>query len=81
MGTGHVVIENNNSSPVNIRLVQDLEEAKKLWNKFSPQKTLWDRWETVFSFYNSDIHEIKFFVLDGKEGEKGLFPLVRMWEK
>ena len=53
----------DSESPLKVKLVHDLKEAKRLWNRFSPQKTLWDRWEIVASFYDPALHEINFFVL------------------
>ncbi|MFP4112196.1 MAG: GNAT family N-acetyltransferase [Candidatus Woesearchaeota archaeon] len=54
------------------RIIKDLETCKNLWNRFSKNKTIWDEWDVVFSFYYENIHEPYFILL---EEDSGLLPL------
>ena len=60
---------------MNFRIVKNLAECEKLWNKFSPKKTLWDLWQVVFSFYNPEINAPFFIVLVKNGKDDGLLPL------
>lgn len=53
-----------------MKIIKDLQECKKLWDKYSPKETLWDETEFVFSLYDSEIQEPHFI-----ETEYGLIPL------
>jgi hypothetical protein len=58
-----------------IECIKDIETAKVLWNKFSPQKTIFDSWDFRYCFYKYIQYELFFYV--GYIGEEavGLFPL------
>jgi len=58
-----------------LKVVKDLDKCKILWNKFSPNETLWELWEVVYSFYNPNIHEPFFIVSIEGKSETGLLPL------
>lgn len=57
------------------KIVSDEKECKRLWNKFSPNKTLWDVWETVQCFREEGLYSFHFIVILEHGKEKGLVPL------
>ena len=48
---------------ISIYIESDLQNCKKLWIEFSPNKTLWDLWEVVMSFFDEKIHSPHFIVI------------------
>jgi hypothetical protein len=59
-----------------VRIVKDMDECRKLWNKFSPKRTLWDLWDVAFPFYVEAINTPHFMVIqDGSGTDVGLVPL------
>lgn len=58
-----------------IRLIQDIDTAKTLWDELSPGERLYDLWEFRYTFYKYFGYDIHFYVgyLDGKP--VGLLPL------
>ena len=55
-----------------ISVLRELEDCKKLWDKFSPKQSIWDDWEIMYSFFDPDIHELYFLLTEDK---KGMLPL------
>ena len=64
-----------------IELVQNLDEAEKIWRSLSPEETLYDAWEFRALFQKYHQKEIRFYV--GYAGDKliGCFPLQFNQEK
>ena len=56
-------------------VVKDIQNAKILWNQFSPNQTLWDDWDFRYCFYKYYNYELFFYV--GWLGDQaiGLLPL------
>ncbi len=63
-----------------VRVVTDLAECRRLWETFSPQRTLWELWDTCMCFFDEADAAPYFLVImdDGKE--KGILPL-SLWKK
>jgi hypothetical protein len=59
-----------------IRTVSELAECEVVWNRFSPNETLWDDWDVILSLHNPGLHTPHFMVLSGKKGDRGLLPLM-----
>src|SRR3990167_4291492 len=58
-----------------VRIFEDIEDCRALWEKFSPKKSLFDEWEYSYAFYLEFPFRLHFVeVLDGKMSI-GLFPL------
>jgi hypothetical protein len=60
---------------MDIIIVQDIDEAEKIWEKFSSNHDIWSCKDVVFSFYNKKFHKPFFILLKEGEEEKGLIPL------
>lgn len=45
---------------IEIKIISELEEAKKLWNLISPQKTIYDLWDFRFAYYQADRAPLNF---------------------
>ncbi|MBU1111313.1 MAG: GNAT family N-acetyltransferase [archaeon] len=61
---------------MDIIIVEDIQECELLWKKFSPQKSLWELWDIVISFYDQSIYVPYFLVLlNDKKKQEGLLPL------
>jgi len=56
-------------------IVKDLKECQKLWNEFSPHKTLFDTWEFRLAFQEAYKYEPYFIVLRQGGENKALLPL------
>jgi hypothetical protein len=60
-----------------IRTETDIQECRKLWKMFSPQKDAWDDWDLMFAFHDQDNHRFNFLVHQTRDGlPNGLVPLV-----
>ncbi|MBU2101544.1 GNAT family N-acetyltransferase [Patescibacteria group bacterium] len=55
-------------------IINDIRLCEELWNQFSPNTSIWDLWKTVSSFYDPNIHEL-YFILIEESGDRGLLPL------
>ena len=55
---------------------ENLAECKKLWETFSPHRTLFDEWDVAFCFFDKTIHSLYFLVLVDNNKPKGLLPLM-----
>ncbi|MBN2102064.1 MAG: GNAT family N-acetyltransferase [Candidatus Aenigmarchaeota archaeon] len=45
-----------------------------MWNKFSPNRVIWDLWDISFSFFDENVHK-PYFILIKNEKEEGILPL------
>lgn len=54
----------------------DLDDCKRLWDRFSPKRDLWELWEFNYCFFDNGLNKLCFVVgyEDGKE--VGLLPLM-----
>ena len=52
-----------------IEIVSDIEECRKLWQEFSPQKTLFDTWEFRYAFYQGYKFSSYFLLLKNRPTE------------
>jgi len=54
----------------------ELDDCRKLWEKFSPKDSLWELWDFNYCFFDSSLNKLCFVVgfEDGKE--VGLLPLM-----
>jgi hypothetical protein len=60
-----------------IRSETEIQECRKLWDMFSPQREAWDDWDLMFAFHDPDKHRLNFLVhLDSDGHPDGLLPLV-----
>ena len=61
---------------MNFKTYKNYDQCRKLWQKFSPSKRLFDIWELRSSFYDKKEHELCF--ITAKEGRNyvGLLPLM-----
>lgn len=57
------------------KIVSDEKECKRLWNKFTPNKTIWDKWEVTQCFREEGLYKFHFIVLLEHGKEKGLVPI------
>ena len=58
-----------------IKKVSDLGECRKLWERFSPKKTIWEDWDVVSCFYSPAHHVPEFLAIMDGEGEvSGVLP-------
>lgn len=48
--------------------ITDLEECKRLWEKFSPKKSVWDLWDITYSFHKG--YKAKSFFILGLDNDK-----------
>lgn len=60
---------------MNFRVIKDKAECKKVWNKLSPKKSLWDLWEFRIVFHPSESF-FHFIVGYADEKPAALLPLV-----
>ncbi|QQG52906.1 MAG: GNAT family N-acetyltransferase [Candidatus Falkowbacteria bacterium] len=60
---------------IEIKLIQDLEKAEELWNKLSPNETLYDRWDVRYCFYKNAPAPLYFYVAYDGEEPVALLPL------
>ncbi|MDZ7643299.1 MAG: GNAT family N-acetyltransferase [Woeseiaceae bacterium] len=60
-----------------IRTATDIQECRRLWAAFSPQRDAWDDWDLMFAFHDRDNHRLHFLVHESGAGQPdGLVPLV-----
>ena len=60
-----------------IRTETDIQECRKLWEVFSPQRDAWDDWDLMFAFHDQDRHRLNFLVHQTSDGPPdGMVPLV-----
>ncbi|MGB5337025.1 MAG: GNAT family N-acetyltransferase [Woeseiaceae bacterium] len=65
-----------------IRTETDIEECRKLWERFSPQQDAWDDWDLMFAFHDQEDHRFSFLVHQTSDGRAdGLVPLVEDTQK
>ncbi|MCK5123339.1 MAG: GNAT family N-acetyltransferase [Candidatus Pacebacteria bacterium] len=60
---------------INIEIVNDIEKAKKIWNKLSPNNFLCDDWNYRYCFYKYFDYPLYFYVGLSKGEIVGLLPL------
>jgi hypothetical protein len=58
-----------------ITTVKDLDQAKDLWAKFSPNKSIYDWWDFRYVFYKYFNYELFFYTLLDNKEPVALFPL------
>jgi len=58
-----------------IEIINDIEKAKKIWNKLSPNNVICDDWNYRYCFYKYFNYPLHFYVGSDKEEIVGLFPL------
>jgi len=61
--------------PENTEVVTDIDRCLKLWEEFSPKKSLFDTWEFRFAFYKGYGFKPYFLVLKNKNENLALLPL------
>ena len=65
-----------------IRTETDIEECRRLWERFSPQQDAWDDWNLMAAFHDPDNHRFNFLVHHSSDGRAdGLVPLVEDTQK
>ncbi|MDD5749261.1 MAG: GNAT family N-acetyltransferase [Patescibacteria group bacterium] len=64
-----------NESSLIIKIVDDIQKAKIIWEELSPKKSLYDDWEFRYCFFSHKKFPIKFFVGEYQEKNIGLLPL------
>jgi len=70
-----------NNSKLEIKIIDDINQGKIIWNKLSPQKSLYDEWSFRFCFYRQKNFPIRFLVGKYKNEIIGLLPLQLNTEK
>jgi hypothetical protein len=60
---------------IEIKLVNDLEQARMIWEKLTPKETLYDLWEVRYCFYKNDPQPLFFYVAYDNGEEIALLPL------
>lgn len=60
---------------IEIKIISDLEEAKKLWNLLSPEETIYDLWDFRYCFYKYSPIKLCFLAAYDDEKLVGLLPL------
>lgn len=45
---------------IEIKIISDLEEAKKLWNLLSPEETIYDLWDFRYTYYQANRAPLNF---------------------
>lgn len=60
---------------IEIKIISDLEEAKKLWNLLSPKDTIYDLWDFRFCFYKYENYPLSFITAYDGEAPVALLPL------
>jgi len=56
-------------------IVKESNECERLWNMFSPNKNLFDLWETRVCFYDPTVHQLHFIVGFEQDLLIGVLPL------
>ena len=62
------------------KIIKDIDECARIWEEFSPAKSLYDLWEYRFCFWDVYRFEPHFILLKNKTGNVGLLPLWRIPE-
>ena len=65
---------------IRFELIEDLDVAKEVWNRFSPSLSLYDLWDFRYIFYKYKPAKIQFYVLYENDSPVGLFPLQKNLE-
>lgn len=60
---------------IEIKVVNDLKEAKDLWNKLSPEKNIYDLWDFRYCFYKHDPQPLYFYTAYDAGKPVALLPL------
>jgi len=60
---------------IEIKIISDLEEAKKLWNLLSPEETIYDLWDFRYCFYKYENYRLKFITAYDNNEAVALLPL------
>lgn len=60
---------------LNVHVVSDIEECRKLWEEFSPNTSLFDTWEFRYAFWKACQDEPYFLVLKDHKENFALLPL------
>jgi len=66
---------------LDFKIIQNLSEAKDVWQRFSPQETLWDDWDFRYCFYKYYNRELFFYTGHLKGEIIGALPLQYNSEK
>ncbi len=62
-------------SEIEFKEASDLEECRRLWEKFSPRETIYDEWDWRYGFYKFHQYRLKFIVGTRAGQEIGVLPL------
>jgi len=57
------------------KVIKDLETAKFLWNKLSPQESIYDLWDVRYCFYQNDPQPLYFYTYYDVDQPVALLPL------
>ena len=60
---------------IDIKIVNDLETAKSLWNELSPHKNIYDLWDFRYCFYKHDPQALHFYAAYDAGRPVALLPL------
>lgn len=60
---------------IEIKIISDLEEAKKLWNLLSPKETIYDLWDFRYCFYKYENYRLEFITAFDIDSPVALLPL------
>ncbi|MFA6513983.1 MAG: GNAT family N-acetyltransferase [Patescibacteria group bacterium] len=60
---------------IEIKLVQDLEIAKEIWNKLTPAESIYDLWDLRYCFYKNNPQPLYFYVAYDDTEAVALLPL------
>ena len=60
---------------IEIKVISDFEEAKKLWNLLSPQEIIYDLWDFRYCFYKYEICPLNFIAAYDEKEPVALFAL------
>lgn len=63
------------SNEIRFEIIKDLEQAHKLWDIFTPRKTIYDEWDFRYCFYKYFNYELFFYVGFVLDEPVGLLPL------
>lgn len=60
---------------IEIKVISDLEEAKRLWNELSPKESIYDLWDFRYCFYKYNPWPLCFYAAFADEQAVALLPL------
>ena len=60
---------------IEIKVINDLETAKSLWNKLSPEDNIYDLWDFRYCFYRHDQQPLQFYAAYDDGRPVALLPL------